>query len=118
MSRRRALQAGALAWAAVGAAVALPAVATANADARVIVGIASTLGPLAAAAASIFLLQRRDTIAGLLLLLSVATPVYFAWVLGLPALLAGLALLIAPQATVGDRPGNRPGSDAPAAQPG
>jgi hypothetical protein len=73
-----------------------------NPDARLLAGIASLLGPAAAIAASIALSRRRDRWAGLLLVVSVITPTYFAWVLNVPALLVGLILLTAPRVAVGD----------------
>jgi hypothetical protein len=99
---RRAVGIGALVWAVVGALVAFAGISDVNADARLLVGLASGLGPLAAVAASIAVGRRRDRWAGLLLITSVITPTYFAWVLNVPALLIGLILLISPRVAVGD----------------
>jgi hypothetical protein len=85
-----------LVWAVVGAVVALPALSMVTADARVIVGAASVLGPLAAAGAAVALQRQRDRLAGALLLVSALTPTYFAWVLNVPALVVGVMLLVAP----------------------
>jgi hypothetical protein len=76
-----------------------------------LVGIASVAFPLAAVLASIALARHRNRTAGLMLLLSVGTPTYFAYVLNVPALLVGLALVLAPDLMVGagagrDRPSN------------
>ncbi|HEX4778053.1 MAG TPA: hypothetical protein VFW74_14850 [Acidimicrobiia bacterium] len=54
MTRRRIVEVGALVWAVVGAAIALPAIAHVNADARPLVITASIVGPLAAIAAAQF----------------------------------------------------------------
>ncbi len=96
MNSRRVLQAGVLLWAAVGASVAIPAVTTASNDARLLVGTASVLGPVAAIAASASLARRFDRLAGVLLLASVVTPTYFAWALNVPAFVVGLVLVAAP----------------------
>jgi hypothetical protein len=74
-----------------------------NADARMIVGLASMIFPLCAVAAALALRRRADRLAGLLLILSVATPTYFDYVLNLPALIVGLALVAVPSMTLGDR---------------
>jgi hypothetical protein len=71
-----------------------------NPDVRVPVGIASVAFPLAAALAYVALVRRRARAAGLLLLVSVLTPTYFAWVLNVPALLVGSALLLSPNRMV------------------
>lgn len=100
MSRRRVLAGGALVWAGVGAAVALGSLGQVNADARLLVGAASVLGPAAAVTASRMLTRYADRVAGALLLVSVLTPTYFAYVLNVPALVVGVALLVAPRAVV------------------
>jgi hypothetical protein len=97
MTRRRAIAVGSLIWAAAGGVIALTALDSVGANARLIVGLASTLGPLAAIAAAWLILRGHNRAAGALLLLSVLTPTYFAYVLNLPALVVGLVLLIAPR---------------------
>jgi hypothetical protein len=97
---RGVVRVGAVAWAVIAAAVALMSVGAVNPDARLLVGVASVAFPLAAVCASIAVERQRDRTAGLLLLVSVATPTYFAWVLNVPALLVGLALLLAPNLTL------------------
>lgn len=96
MGRRRVLEVGALVWAGVAAAVALGSLDEVNPDTRLLVGAASVVGPLAAVGASRLLAHRSDRAAGVLLLVSVLTPTYFAWALNVPALVVGLALLAAP----------------------
>jgi hypothetical protein len=96
MTRRQAVQVGAVVWAAIGAGVALGSLGSVNSDARVIVGIGSLLGPLSALLAAAALARHHDRTGGVLLVLSAATPTYFAWILNVPALLVGLGLLIAP----------------------
>ena len=96
MGRWLVVQTGALVWAVVGAAIALPAVASMNDGAILLVGAASIFGPLAAVAASWWLGRRRCRLAGALLLVSVFTPTYFFAVLNLPAFVVGIALLAAP----------------------
>jgi len=103
MIGRRVLRIGALMWAVVGASVAFSALPDVNPDARLLAGLASVVGPVAAVASAIALRRSRDRWAGLLLIASVITPTYFAWVLNVPALLIGLTLLIAPRLIVGDR---------------
>jgi hypothetical protein len=103
MNRRRVMQVGAATWAVIALAVALPSVAMASTDARVLVGAASVLGPLAAATAAVVLRRGGDRWAGALLLVSVVTPTYFVWVVNLPALVAGVVLVVAPAVVVGLR---------------
>ena len=103
MDRRRVLQIGTLVWAAIGASVALTSLGNVNTDARLLVGAFSVAGPLAAVGAARLLGRGADRVAGALLLLSVLTPTYFVYVLNLPALLLGLALVVAPHAVL---PGN------------
>lgn len=91
------LTGGAIAWAVMGAAVAWTALPQVNADARLGVGAASVVGPIAALGAAAAVRSGKARVAGALLLVSVLTPTYFAYVLSLPALLAGIALLAAPQ---------------------
>ena len=92
------LSVGSAAWALTGALVALPSVPDATPDARWLIGLASVLFPAAAAAAAVALRRGSIRLAGVLLLVSVATPTYFAWPLNLPALVAGLVLTVAPSA--------------------
>jgi hypothetical protein len=98
------LQVGAIMWAALGAMIAIPSIGSVNPDARVALGILSVACPLAAALAARALARHRDRLAGVLLVMSVATPTYFAYVVNLPALVVGLALLIAPSAVVRHSP--------------
>jgi hypothetical protein len=100
MVNGQALRVGALAWAVVGLVVAIASIGRVNPDARVAVSIGSVAFPGAAALASLALTRRRDRTAGLLLLVSVATPTYFAWVLNVPALCFGSALLLSPNLIV------------------
>jgi hypothetical protein len=96
VDRRRVLQTGALVWAVVGAAIALPALATVDDGAVVLVGAVSILGPVAALFASWLIGRHRGREAGALLLASVFTPTYYFAVLNLPALVLGIALLALP----------------------
>lgn len=96
MVDRRSLQLGTVAWAAVGLVVALSSLSSVNPDARVAIGIASLAFPAFAVLAAVALVHARDRAAGALLLVSVATPTYFAWVLKVAALIVGVALVIAP----------------------
>ena len=105
MVERQVLRAGAIGWAVIGLVVALASFPRTNSDSVLLVGVASVAFPLAAAIASVALGAGRDRAAGLLLLVSVATPTYFAWVLNVPALLVGLALLVVPRKTMRNRPG-------------
>ena len=93
---RQVLVIGSVVWAVVGAAVALSALSQVNPDARWIVGVASVVFPAAAVGAALALRRGALRWAGALLLVSVATPTYFAWAVNLPALVAGLGLLLAP----------------------
>lgn len=108
--RRRVLQTGALVWAVVGAAIALPALATMKDGAVLLVGAASILGPFAALAASWLMGQHRGRAAGASLLVSVFTPTYFLAVLNLPALVVGIALLAAPNRVLSKDRDLTPGS--------
>ena len=98
---RRVLVIGSGVWALVGALVALSSIPAATPDARWLVAVASALFPAAAAGAA--LAARRGALrwAGMLLLVSVATPTYFAWPLNVPALVAGLVLVVAPSTVSG-----------------
>lgn len=109
MTGKRAVETGSIAWAAVGAGVALAALSDVNNDARLLVGVASVLLPLCAVGAALLLRRNQPRAAGLLLLFSAATPTYFAYVLNIPALVAGLVLLAAP-ALVRSQPHARSGS--------
>ena len=104
MVERQVLRAGAIGWAVVGLTVALASLGRVNSDALLVVGGASVAFPMAAALASMALGAGRDRTAGILLLVSVATPTYFAWPLNIPALLVGLALLVFPKGMVRGRP--------------
>ena len=96
MIEKRAVQIGATAWAMVAFAVASVSLANVSTDALVVVSTASVVLPLAAFLAAVAAGHDRLRVAGALLVLSAATPTYFAWVLNLPALLAGVVLLAAP----------------------
>ena len=102
MTAKQAVEVGAVAWAVIGAAVALAALPDVNDDARLLVGVASVLLPLCALGAAALLRRNQLRAAGVLLLFSVATPTYFAYALNIPALVTGLVLLTAP-ALIGPR---------------
>ncbi len=103
MTRRQMVVGGSIAWAVIGAAVALASIPNVNDDAKMLVGLASVAFPLCALGAALALDRRHDRLAGALLVISVATPTYFFFPLNLPALLAGVALLVSPARTLGDR---------------
>ena len=96
MDRRLVLQTGALLWAGVGTAIALPALASVNDGSVLLVGASSILGPLAVVARPDCWAVARARGAGASLLVSAFTPTYFFAVLNLPALVVGIALLPAP----------------------
>ncbi len=96
MDRRRIVELGSLVWAVSGALIALASLSDVNDDVRVLVGLASVVFPLCALCAAVMLRRRHDRLAGLLLVVSTATPTYFAYPLNLPALVVGLALLASP----------------------
>ena len=108
MIDKRAIQIGAVVWAMVGFTVAAASLATVNSDGIILVATASVTLPGCAAMAAVALGRDRIRGAGVLLFLSAATPTYFAWALNLPALLVGVALLVAPGPTVRSSPA--PGS--------
>ena len=99
MLDRQVVRYGALVWAAVGLAVAVASLPSVNADALPLALTACAVGTTAAVAASIEVNRHHTRCAGLLLILSAVTPTFFAWVLNVPALLAGLVLALAPGAT-------------------
>lgn len=70
-------------WGVLGAGVALSALPNANADPRVVIGVLSVLLPGASIGAAVAIHRGRPTLAVPLLLVSVLTPTYFAWVLNL-----------------------------------
>jgi len=96
MVEKRAVQIGATVWAMVAFMVAAASLGEVSADALLVVGVASVVLPLSALLAAVAAARDRLRLAGALLVLSAATPTYFAWVLNIPALLAGVALLVAP----------------------
>jgi hypothetical protein len=103
MTRRQIAAIGSIAWAVIGAALALAAIPKVNDDAKMLVGLASVAFPLCALGAAVALDRRRDRLAGALLMISVATPTYFFFPLNLVPLLVGVALLVSPARTLGDR---------------
>jgi hypothetical protein len=112
-ARRRVVAAGSVVWAAWGATIALSSLGSADRDALALVVLASVLFPLCALGGALVLRSGRDRLAGFLLLLSVATPTYFAYPLNLPALVVGLALLVAPSRTLGGRSAGDPAPRSP-----
>ena len=84
----------------VGFAIALASVAAVDRDALVLVGLASVVFPLCAALAGVAVARGSPRVAGVLLVLSVATPTYFVWPVNLLALVAGVALVLAPRRTL------------------
>lgn len=98
MTRLQVMRTGTLLWAALGASVALSSLGNVNADARVLVGFASVVGPLLAVWAALQLSRHAARSAGVLLILSaVLTPTYFTYAIGVPALIVGLVLTVAPE---------------------
>ena len=89
MLSRRGLQIASLVWAIIGWSVALTGLGQVNADARLLVAAASAAFPLAAVGAFPALDRGMDRTAGALLIVSAATPTYFAYAINLPALLVG-----------------------------
>lgn len=115
MTLRRAYQVGALIWAAVGLTIALSALDQVDADALPLLGTLSVALPLTAVLAAAALKRERDRVAGIFLLISVATPTYFAWVVNVPALVVGGLLLIRGRVSLRTVPGPSPsGSSGPA----
>jgi hypothetical protein len=75
-----------------------------NRDARFWIGLASVLLPGAAALASVAAAQGRARLCGALLVLSAASPTYFALALNIPALVVGVLLVVLPDRnSIGDR---------------
>jgi hypothetical protein len=79
--------AAAVLWGVVGAGVALYALSDVNADVRILVGVLSVLLPGASIAAAVAIHRNQPTLAVVFLLISTATPTYFAWGLNLIPLL-------------------------------
>ena len=96
MLDRQVVRIGSIVWAVVGLAVGLPSIGAVNADARVLVLAACAVGSASALMASAAIASRRERFAGALLVVSVITPTFFAWVLNVPALLVGVVLILAP----------------------
>ena len=84
---------GAVVWAVVGFGVAMAGLSRVNNDARWLVVSASIVGQLSAFAAAVLIRRGILRWAGGLLIVSVATPTYFAWPLNVPALIFGLSLI-------------------------
>jgi hypothetical protein len=93
----RTVQVVATAWAVVGFVLAAASLAAVNPDARLLVAAASILFPLCAVAAGVAAARGQLRAAGVLLLLSAATPTYFMWPVNVVALAGGAALLLAPR---------------------
>jgi hypothetical protein len=104
MIPRRMLQVGAMAWGVVGAMIAIASLRSVNPGARLLVATFAVACPVAAVLAAPALAGHRDQVAGLLLVISCATPTYFFWIVNLPALVVGLALLVAPAMVVRGTP--------------
>jgi hypothetical protein len=85
---------GAVLWAIVGFAIAMSALPGVNQDARVLVTTFSIAGPLCAVGAAWLIHTGQLRRAGLLLVISVATPTYFAFALNISALVLGTALIV------------------------
>ena len=90
----RLLVGGIWCWAVVGLAVAVLSALSAGGDVPALAWVASVVFPLCAAAAAVALRYGRFRTAGILLVVSAATPTYFAWVVNVPALLYGMALCL------------------------
>lgn len=75
--------AAAVLWGVLGAGVALYALSDVNADVRILLGVLSVVLPGASIAAALAIHRDQPTLAVVLLLISVATPTYFAWALNL-----------------------------------
>lgn len=103
-----AVAAFALFWGALAAGIALLGLRDVNADARPVVAVLSVALPALA-----FLAGREARLgnarrAGALLIVSAATPTYFAFALAIPALLVGAALVVAPSWLRRGRPASTP----------
>jgi len=85
-----------MAWAAVGFGVAAGSLHDVNADALVVVSIATVVFPAAAVAAALAVRHGWWRLSGALLIVSAATPTTFAWALNIPALVVGVVLLVGP----------------------
>ncbi len=96
----RTVQVGAVLWALTGFAIAASALARVDGGAWVVLGLASVVFPACAVLAGVAVARGHVRAAGVFLLLSVATPTYFLWVVNLPALVGGVALLLAPRRVV------------------
>ena len=97
MLDRQVVRLGAVAWASAGVVLGVASLGSVNSDALALVIAACVIGPGAAFIASWAVDHGHTRRAGWLLLLSVVTPTFFAWVLNVPALVVGLLLVIAPQ---------------------
>ena len=86
-------------WACAGATTAFAGLGDVNADARVLVTLASIIGPAAAFVAVFMLINHRRVWAGVALVVSLITPTYYAWPLSvLPVFVLALLVLDAPRA--------------------
>jgi hypothetical protein len=80
-------------WAALAFLLALQGWSRTNSDARWFVGAFTVLGPLCAIGSAVLIHREILRWAGVFLVLSAATPTYFAWPLNVLALLVGLLLI-------------------------
>ncbi len=117
MTLRRAYQFGAIVWAVVGVTIAVTSQGRANPDIRPFIGTLSVALPLTAVLAAAALKRQRDRVAGIFMLVSAATPTYFAWPVNLPALIVGGLLLSRGRVSLRKVPGpSRSGSSVPATE--
>ena len=104
MTRRRLMAVGSCLWAVMGATVGFSSLANVNGDARALITLACIAFPLCALGGAVSLDRRHDRLAGLLLLISVATPTHFAYAVNLLPLVVGVALLVSPGVILRVRP--------------
>ncbi|MEY2472705.1 MAG: hypothetical protein QOK28_2034 [Actinomycetota bacterium] len=96
---KRLVQAVAVLWGLVGAAIALPAVGDASGTAKVVLLIASVTLPLCALVSAIAVERGRSRVGAILLIASCATPAYMAQLLAIAPLIAALVLLFSTRHT-------------------
>ena len=96
MLNRQVVRVGSIVWAVIGLAIGISSLGAVNRDARALVAAAAVLGSLAALLASFAVDRLRPRLAGVLLVFSVITPTFFAWILNVPALLVGILLVVMP----------------------
>lgn len=107
IKRRQIIARACIVWSITIVTIGVIAMPSVNDDAIALVLVATAATAIAAVGAARELIRGHDRIAGALLVASVAAPTFMAYVVGVPALIAGIVLLVRPRLLL---PRERPGA--------